>query len=456
MLMDCLSAGRWHLAAVHRATPRCCQLDAREWPARTRAVRKQFGLSIGKFEGIQEPLARIGGKAYLLEAARRYTCGALDGGAKPAVVTAMMKYNATEIARETVNDAMDILGGAAISRGPRNTLCHAYIAQPISITVEGANILTRTLVVFGQGAIRCHPFAYRELGAVASGDVKEFDSAFWGHIHHVARNGCRSLLLSLSRGRLAGAPVSGHAAQYYRKLAWSSATFAFLSDMAMGLFGGDLKRKEALTGRYADAFSWMYLAQATLRRYEAEGSRKEDHALLDWSMCHAFARIQEAIDGILGNFDAPVIGAVMRGPVALWSRINRLSAEPSDKTCQRVAIAMQTPGEQRDRLTNGMFLTDDTEEAMGRIEHAFTLTREADAVAVKIKAAIKEKRLPRQKPLTLLEQARDAGIITAEDHDLVTRAEAARDDAVAVDSFTLDEYMAGVQPVQDQGHVGAA
>src|SRR6056297_2942710 len=262
------------------------------------AIRKQFGLNIGKFEGIEEPMARIGGYTYLMDAARSYICGALDKGAKPAVITAIAKYNFTELGREIINDSMDIVGGAGISRGPRNIFAHSYIATPIAITVEGANILTRTLMIFGQGAIRSHPYALKEINALMDKDVKAFDSAFTSHLGHVVNNMSRSLLLSITRGRLASSPSGGPVAKYYRKLAWASASFAFMSDIALGSYGGALKMKEKLAGRYADILSWMLLATATLRRFEAEGRKKEDEIFLHWSMQHAFYRIQTAFDEI--------------------------------------------------------------------------------------------------------------------------------------------------------------
>ncbi|MFQ5570414.1 MAG: acyl-CoA dehydrogenase [Rhodothermales bacterium] len=403
-------------------------------------VRKQFGLSIGKFEGIEEPLARIGGLNYLMEAARKYTLGAIDQGAAPAVVTAIMKYNLTELARKNVNDGMDILGGNAISRGPRNLLAHGYINMPVAITVEGANILTRTLMIFGQGAIRCHPYAYKEISALGQGDAKAFDAAFWRHVGHVKRNGFRALVLSLTRGYLAGSPVSGPGGRYFRKLAWASASFAFLADIAMGTLGGNLKRKEMLTGRFADIFSWMYLGAATLRRFEAEGRRKEDEPFLHWSMQYALAQIQQAFDGLYKNMKIPGLTWMLRGPVALWSRFNALGAMPSDRLGQKVAQLMQTPGEQRRRLTEGIYAPEVTTEAFGRLENAFRLSVQGDAVARKIYKAVKAGRLPKDRPPKLVPQAVEAGIITAEEAKVVQEAEAARWDAIQVDDFTLDEY----------------
>ena len=403
-------------------------------------VRKQFGLSIGKFEGIEEPLARIGGWAYLTEAARRYTCGGLDSGAKPAVVTAMMKYHTTELLRKSVNDGMDILGGNGISRGPRNTLAHAYIGLPVSITVEGANILTRTLIIFGQGAIRCHPYALTEMQALTNWDVKAFDGVFWKHIGHVVRNKTRAIALSVTRGRLASSPVSGIAAPYWRKIAWSSATFAFLADVAMGTLGGDLKRKEKLTGRFADIFSWMYLGSATLVRFEAEGRRKEDEPFMRWALEYALEQIQIGFDGLFANMRVPGLTWLMRGPVAAWSRFNRLSSGPSDELGHLVAAAMMVPGEQRDRLFSGVFAPDDTSHPLGRYENAMVLAYEADGVAKKIKAAVKRGELPKARPAELVGKALEAGLITSDEAELMTRAEAARNDAIQVDDFDVEDY----------------
>lgn len=438
MLMESLAAGRGiSLPATASASAKFVVRVA----SAHATVRKQFGLSIGKFKGVEEPLARMGGFIYLMEAARRYTCGALDAGMKPAVATAIAKSNFTELYRQVINDGMDILGGVAIMRGPRNLLAHSYIWTPIVITAEGANILTRTLMVFGQGAIRCHPYMYREIQALKTGDVEAFDREFFPHIGHVVRNLFRSILLSISRGYLARSPVSGPAARYYRKLAWASAAFALLADIAMGTLGGNLKREEKITGRFADIFSWMYLGIAILRRFEADGRLKDDTPFLHWSMGYALAQIQNSFDGLYQNLNIPFLGGFFRGPIALWSRINPMGRMPSDALGHQIARAVQTPGSQRDRLTAGIYIPSEPDEALGRLEHAFELSYKAEAVDGKIKNAIQERKLPKDRPERLVAEALEIGVISGEEAQLMSEAEAARNDAIQVDSFTPEEYM---------------
>ncbi len=437
MLMESLAAGR---GISLPATAAGGSKHVYRTASAHAAVRKQFGLSIGKFEGIEEPLARIGGYTYLIEAARRYTCGALDEGAKPAVVTAMMKYNMTELGREIINDGMDVQGGNAICRGPRNLLMHGYMNTPIGITVEGANILPRTLMILAPGALRCHPYELKEIQALSAGDVAAFDKAFWAHIGHVGRNKARALLLSLTRGRLAGSPVSGPSAKYVRKLSWASASFAFMADVAMGTLGGNLKRKEKLTGRFADIFSWMYIASATIRRFEAEGRPKEDLAFYLWSMDYAMWRIQQAFDGLYSNMTIPGLTWMVRGPMAWWSRLNALGRYPSDKLGHKVAAQMQVPGEQRDRMTRGAYISTDKHDALGRLDHAMALSVEAEDIGRKLKAAIRTKALPKSSPAKLVKMALDKSILTPAEAGLLQRAEEARNDAIQVDAFTADEY----------------
>jgi acyl-CoA dehydrogenase len=437
MLMESLAAGRG--ISLPAQSTGGAQLAYRVSSGHA-SVRKQFGLQIGRFEGIEEPLARIGGYTYTLEAMRRYTCGGLDQGAKPAVVTAMAKYNATELQREIVNDAMDVLGGNGIVRGPRNLMAHAYMGTPIGITVEGANILTRTLIIFGQGAIRCHPYAYEELDALAKGDLVRFDRNLWKHLGHIARNGVRAFALEVTRGRLSPSPMGGPSARYVKKLTWASASFALLADLAMGGLGGDLKRKEKITGRFADIFSWLYLGTAVLRRFEAEGRREADEPFMHWALQHALVRIQIGFEGLLQNLPIPGLSWLLRGPIAFWRRLNRFGGAPSDKLGQQVARRMQRPGEQRERLTSGIYRPTSSSEALAQLENAFHLAVAAEDVLSEIRTAMRAGTIERGRPHEVLAAARQAGIISEEDAGLVRRAEAARTRYVEVDAFTLAEY----------------
>lgn len=451
MLMECLGAGRG-ISLPGQATG-CAKLAART-VSNHAYIRRQFGLPIGKFEGVEEPLARIAGGAYILEALRKYVLSALDQHISPPVVTAIAKYNATEIGRQGMTDAMDVMGGAGISMGPRNTLATAYIGYPIGITVEGANILTRTLMVFGQGALRAHPYAFKEVNAVERGDLKMFDAAFWGHIGHIVRNLFRSVILSVTRARLVMSPVGGPARRYIQKLNWISASFAIMADLSMGLLGGQLKIKEKLTGRFADILSWMFIATAVIKRFEADGRRPEDKIFLDFSMAVAFQRIQDAFDGIFGNMDVFGLYWFFKGPIRWWSRLNFVGLAPTDRLTHRVANALITSEDHRDRLTAGIFMPKNVEEGLARLEHAYKVIRQADAVDMKIRAAVKAKTL-QKKSKTLISDALKAGVITADEERLMQQAEALRWDAIQVDDFSQEEYLAGNAPKAKTSSFGA-
>jgi acyl-CoA dehydrogenase len=431
MLMESLSAGRG-ISLPANATGGI-KLVARVTGAYT-SIRKQFGISIGKFEGIHEPLSRMAGFSYIFESARRYTCGGLDSGAKPAVVTAIAKYYFTEAFRTIINDGMDVLGGAAISNGPRNLFSNPYKATPIGITVEGANILTRTLIIFGQGAIRCHPFVLDEVNAIENKDAKAFDKAFFGHVKHVCRNFCRSIVLSITRGHVASAPF-GSTRRYVQKLSWASAKFALYADIALGTLGGDLKRKERLTGRFADVLGWMYLGTAVLKRFEHEGRRKEDLPLLHWSMQHALSEIQKGFQSIFDNMG---FGYFI---TKIWTRINPIATPPSDDLGSTLARILQKPGEQRDRLTSGIFIPEDKNEALGRLEHAFKLINDVQPISKKLLLSIKKGVLSKSQPEVLFKEAVNKGVLTQEEADTLLNAEKVRRDAIQVDSFSLDDYL---------------
>lgn len=436
MLMESLSAGRG--ISLPASATGGSKLITRYISAHS-VVRRQFGLPIGKFEGVEEPLARIFGFTYLLEAVRRYTLGGLDQGIKPPVVTAIVKYNATELGRKIVNDGMDVAGGAGISRGPRNILSSLYWGAPISITVEGANILTRTLIVFGQGALRAHPFAYQEIKAVEDGDLAGFDRAFWGHIGHVIRNSVRSVLLSVTRGYLTF-QVGGPLSRYKRQLSWASASFGITADVSMGVLGASLKMKEKITGRFADILSWMYMITAVIRRWEAEGQRKEDLPFVHFVCRYGFHEIQRSFEGIYNNLSFPGMSWAFR-LLGSWSRFNAFTGSIPDDLSQDVVKKVLFTPEIRDHLTDGMFIPKDANEQIARLDNAMRLSLLADGAERKIRKAIKKKQLPKKKIPLLVEEAHKQGIITDQEREGLAKAVEARWDAIQVDSFTEEEYL---------------
>lgn len=436
MLMETLAGGRGiFLPAMGRGGSKIICLAGGAYAM----VRQQFNTPIGKFEGIEELLARIGGHAYLLEALSRFTCGALDKGKKPAVISAIAKYNATEFNRLVVNDAMDMIGGAGIVLGPRNLIGYGYIGLPIGITVEGSNIVTRSLIIFGQGLIRAHKYAVKEMDAITNNDLSGFDSAFWGHIGMTVRNCFRSVLLSLTRGYLAGSPVGGPTAKYYRRLAWASATFSLMSDVALATLGGKLKMAEKLSGYFADALSWQYLAVCALRRFEAEGRKKEDLPFVQWACEHALFKIQDSFDRIFNNFPVPGLSAVLRGPVALWSRFNTLGVRPSDQLGHKIADALLNPGPVRESLKEGVFIPKEANEPLAVLEEGFKLVHESLGIYAKIRKAVKAGTLKKGKAKQLLNDALEAKVIDQKEYDLVLRTEMLRNEIVQVDSFPLEE-----------------
>lgn len=437
MLMDCLGAGRG--ISLPSQSTGGIKMAFRITSAHA-TVRKQFGLSIGKFEGVEEPLAQIGGFTYILEACRNFTCGAIDRGISPPVVTAIAKLQATEAFRTAINGAMDIVGGAAISEGPRNTLANTYKSIPIGITVEGANILTRTLIIFGQGALRAHPYAYQEVKTAETGDLKGFDKAFWGHAGHIVRNMFRSVLLSWTRGFLSVGFSGGPLNSYYRKLSWASASFAIMADITMGSLSGRLKFKEKITGRYADILSWMYLNYAVMRRFESEGSRKEDLPFVKYALEHGNKEIQKGFEGVFMNLQVPGLTWFFKGVVGRWARLNSMGIGASDDLGHEVCVKMLSLSEQRERLTSGVYVPESGEEGLGKLEWAFKLTKQASGVEKKIKKAVKAKKLPKKRVASLVDLAVEKNVITSAEKDLIVKSIAARWDAIQVDDFADEDY----------------
>ena len=434
MLMESLAAGRTvSLPALSVGT---AQLATRLVGAYA-TVREQFDTPIGRFEGIEEPLARIGGYTYLMNAARTLTCGAVDDGANPAVLSAIVKAYLTEGMRLVVTDAMDIRAGAGIMRGPRNVLSRAYAAIPIGITVEGANILTRSMIIYGQGAIRCHPFVQKEIGSVTEGDLASFDRAIFGHVNFLVRNAVRAVVLGLTGSRLSRSPVSGPTAKYFRKFTRYSAAFALVSDVAMGTLGASLKRKEKISGRLADALAWMYLGSATLKRFHDEEQRENNLALVRWASTLALYKIQEALRGVLENLPNRVAAAVLRPFVFPLGSNQR---PPTDKLGGAVARGLLENREARLHLTADIFIPPPDEIGLGHLEAALEKAVKALAVETKMRDAVRAGLLDRAPGDELAYNALAAQIITEEERQHLHDADEARDEVIQVDAFDLEIY----------------
>ena len=366
MLVECLSVGR-AITLPSNSTGGIKSI-ALATGAYSR-IRRQFKMPIGKMEGIEEPLARIGGNAYLMDAVTTLSTGAIDLGEKPSVISAICKYHLTEKLRQCINDAMDIHGGKGICLGKSNYLARGYQGAPVAITVEGANILTRSLIIYGQGAIRCHPYVLAEIEAASNKDeqqaLDDFDHALFGHIGFAISNICRSFWFSLTGSRLQQAPFQDNTRRYYQLMNRFSANLAMLSDIAMLTLGGELKRRERISARLGDILSYLYLASATLKRYNDEGRQVADYPLMQWAVEDSLYNIQHAIDELISNFPNKLVGKILRViifPLGTWL------TKPSDITEHQVAVILQTPSDTRTRLGKGQYLTNEPENVVGQLE----------------------------------------------------------------------------------------
>lgn len=425
MLMECLAEGRGiSLPALSAAA---AKLACRTTFAYAR-IRRQFDVPLSAFEGVAEALGRIGGLTYLIEAGRILTLAAIDWGIRPVVASAILKYHTTEAMRLLVNDAMDVHGGKAIMQGPRNHLGTVYQAIPISITVEGANILTRCMIVYGQGAIRCHPYLLAEMRAALTSDLSAFDQALMGHLGLALQNLVRAMLLSFSHGWLAY--PYGPYRRYLQHLTRFSAVLAFLSDLSLGLLGGELKRRERISSRLGDILSHLYLASALLRYHLEAGSAESERPLLEWGMAWCLSRIEQAIAELLANYPVPWLGWVVKRLVLPWGR---RFGPPPDRLDQAIVSLLQTPGPVRDRLTAGMFLPQDRSEPIARLEQALVLTLATSESDQKLRRAIKTGRL---KPGPgAIDAALEAGLILPEEAERLRQARTQALEVIAVDAF---------------------
>jgi acyl-CoA dehydrogenase len=436
MLMNCLAAGR--SISLPANSVGIAKLAALATGAYGR-VRVQFRTPIGRFEGVEEALARIGAHTYMMDAARILTAGAIDSGEKPAVISAIVKYHLTERARMVINDAMDVHGGKAICMGPKNYLGRSYQQVPIAITVEGANILTRCMIIFGQGAIRGHPYVLREINAMRETEpikaLREFDGAFFAHLGFILSNCARALFLGLTGGRWVSAPGDADTRRYYQQLTRWSAAFAFATDVALLLLGGQLKRKEKLSARLGDILSQLYLCSATLKRYEDCGHLRGELPLLHWSIQDALYRIQSAFSGLIENFPGHAASLLLR---VMAFPLGRHLLPPSDELGHQVADLLLEPSTVRDRLTAGVFIPSDPEEPIAELEQALRAAIGVEGIYARIYAAAKEGRITGKTPDELAAHAQAQSLITREELEALSRAKVLRRAVIMVDDFPPD------------------
>jgi len=422
MLMTALAAGRG--ISLPSLSAAGAAYAARTTGAYAR-IRKQFGISISKFEGIEEPLARIAGTAYLLDGARRLTCAALNEGHHPAVISGIMKLQATERMRIVIDDAMDIHGGKAIIDGPQNYLGNLYRSVPVGITVEGANILTRNLIVFGQGAIRAHPYLLDEMNALRDDDrergLDAFDRAFWKHVGHTFTNLFRAWGRSWSFGLFAPAPDASDATRFYRQLSRYAAGFALAADLALLTLGGALKRKEMLSARFGDILSELYLLSGALKRWQDEGRQRDDFAALEWCMANGFRTIESRLAEICANLPNRLVGALLK---FFLQPFGARVLGPSDRVVHQCAQLVLEPSAARDRLTSDLsHVADDGGQA--RLEKAFVLVASTEEISKRLHAA----------RLRDVNEAVKKGVITQSEAERLAAAHEAVAKVIDVDDF---------------------
>ncbi|CAK2172259.1 acyl-CoA dehydrogenase [Vibrio crassostreae] len=446
MLVECLSVGRGITLPSNSTGGIKSAALATGAYAR---IRRQFKQPIGRMEGVEEPLARLAGNAYVMDAASNLTVAGIDLGEKPSVISAIVKYHCTHRGQRSIIDAMDIVGGKGICLGPSNFLARGYQGSPIAITVEGANILTRSMIIYGQGAIRCHPYVLNEMEAAyseSSDALDKFDSALAGHVSFTMSNLVRSLWFGLTDGRGSDAPrpsnkTDKQTQRYYQQLNRYSANLALLSDISMAVLGGSLKRRERLSARLGDILSQLYLGSATLKRFESEGSHAEDLPLVHWGMQDSLRQTEVAIDEFLANFPNPVIGRLLRVVLMPFGRIR---SAPNDKLDSKVAHILQTPSETRSRIGRGQYLEATEYNPVGKIEKALEVILQAEPLFDKVCKETHQKRAFLRLDL-VAQLGLEKGILTQDEANLLISAEEHRLYTINVDDFSPEELAAKSQ-----------
>lgn len=437
MLMNCLSVGRSiSLPAVGTGMAKYTSLVTGQYAQ----VREQFNVPLNAFEGIQESLARIGGNAWLMDSARILTANAVDLGEKPSVLSAILKYHLTERGRECITHAMDVHGGKAIIDGPRNYLGRNWLGAPIFITVEGANILSRNLMIFGQGAIRCHPFVLKEMAAAHDNDLRGFDALLLRHLGFAFGNACSTLVLSLGLGQLQRQPGDALSRRYFRDLDRLAAAFALLADLNMMMLGGELKRRERLSARLGDVLSYLYLGSAALKRYHDQQSPQHLQPLLRWAMDESLGKAEEALAKLLDNAPNPVLGGLLRLVIFPFGRRHR---GPSDRTDAAVAaILARAPGDLAlEDLLEGCYRPTDPDDAVGALHAACERLSAVAPIRRKLHAAVRAGQVKAGAGQDLIEAAVEQGVLLASEGQQLKAAETARRAVIDVDDFAKQELL---------------
>ena len=449
-----MAGSGWRMLVEQLSVGRCISLPSNAtgaakagvWATGAYArIRTQFNLPVGKFEGVESVIARMVGLTYTMDAARSVTAGAIDGGEKPSVPSAMLKYHVTEMGRQVANDAMDVHGGKGIMLGPNNYLGRGYQIVPVAITVEGANLLTRNLIIFGQGAVRCHPFVLREMSAARNPDratgVDDFDRALFGHIGFSISNAVRSFIMALTHARFTRAPVQGATARYYQHIVRFSASFAFAVDVAMLTLGGYLKKKESLSARLGDVLSCLYLASMVLKHHENQGRQAEDLPIVEWACRNLLYHAQEQLHGFMRNFPNRLLAGLMR--VLIFPR-GRVYSAPGDRLGHQVALLVTSPSEARERLCQYIYWTLEPGNPLGLLQEALLLAVQLEPLEKRIRVeGVKTGKVTALDPPGRIQQALAAGLISE------TEAAALRDydrkvmELIHVDDFDPHELAAG-------------
>ena len=412
-------------------------------------IRKQFNTPIGSFEGIEQVIARMAARTYIVDAARSVTAGAIDGGEKPSVPSAMLKYHATEIGRMVANDAMDVHGGKGICLGPKNYLGRGYQIVPVAITVEGANILTRSLIIFGQGAVRCHPYVLKEMNAAKNPDrrigVREFDAAVMGHIGFAISNAARSLILGLTLARFTRVPQTNGTERYFQHINRYSASFALATDVAMLALGGYLKKKETLSARLGDVLSAMYLASMVLKHHENQGREAADLPLVEWACRSLLYQAQEDLHQFLRNFPNRFLAALMR--MMIFPR-GLTYFQPSDRLGRAIGELVMSPSAARERLTNYIYKTQESHNPLGQLQEALVLSTMAEPLEKRIRVdGVKTGRVTALDLPGQISQALELGILNAAEAAVLRDYDAKVLAIVNVDDFDPSELGAGADAV---------